>query len=116
MADTSFLARQQARQDITTAVECTTNLYGLPLGRLEVRDDGTAHIFTADIDDLALWLHIMHGTTTRQPAGDQLALWTLHTTTEPYANGTTIPVHVSVLLLDTEVVAYEITNALRTVA
>ena len=87
--------------DPTLAATVTADHHGLPTGRLTARGP-VAHIFTADIDDLAAWLTARGGYTLRQAAGSGVSQWTLHTTTEPRDDGSTTPVLVHALHLDDE--------------
>jgi hypothetical protein len=81
-----------------TKAETTADWNGLPHGR-NTDHDGTAHVFTADLTDLEAWYLALGGRITRKPAGDGVALWVLHTTTD---HGHGIPVRVHALALDTD--------------
>lgn len=86
------------RLDSAVKAEVTADLHGLPHGRITDRD-GEAQVFTTGLADLELWFLALGGHITRQPAGSNAALWTLHTHTDHH-NGT--PVAVYALALDTD--------------
>jgi hypothetical protein len=89
------------RTDPAIAAQATADLHGLPTGRLTTRGDA-AHIFTADLADLLAWRAALGGTVTRQRAGGDITLWTLHTHTEPRSDDTHTTVLVHALTLTHE--------------
>lgn len=86
------------RTDPAIAAQVTADLHTLPTGRIVARNQ-VAHIFTADINDLLVWLTALGGHITRQHSSLGITLWTLHTHTGPRADGsrTTVLVHASTL-------------------
>lgn len=89
------------RTDPAIAAQVTADLHGLPTSRLTTRGDA-AHIFTADLAHLLAWRTALGGDVTRQRAGGDVTLWTLHTHTEPRSDDTRTPVLVHALALTHE--------------
>ena len=87
--------------------EVAADYNGLPHGRITDRD-GEAQVFTTGLADLELWWLALGGHITRQPAGRNAALWTLHTDTD-HGNGA--PVAVYALALDTDQIDPAIAHA-----
>ena len=92
--------------------EVAADLNGLPHGRI-TGHDGTAHVFTADLDELQQWAHWflpIGCRITQQPAGTGVILWTLHTHLgEVYP----VPIRVHALALDTEQIDDDLTSAIH---
>lgn len=90
--------------------QVTADYNGLPNQRITEQDD-RAHVFTADLNELAAWHMALGGHIDRQPApaGSGVVLYTLHTTTDPRDG---IPVDVHTLALDTEDLDDDLARAL----
>jgi hypothetical protein len=87
--------------------EVTAEYNGLPHGRI-TEHDGAAHVFTAGLDDLALWFMALGGRITHQPAGTGVVLYTLHALTDRTSGA---PVEVHALALDTDQIDADLTDA-----
>lgn len=86
------------RLDAAVKAETVAEWNGLPHGRI-TQHQGAAQVFTAGLTELESWFTALGGRITRQPAGDRLALWTLHTLTDRTSGA---PVRVHALALDTD--------------
>ena len=89
--------------------EVTAEYNGLPHGRI-TDHNGEAHVFTAGLADLELWFMALGGTIDRQPAGDRVVLWTLHTLTERTHGA---PIRVLALALNTDQIDADCADAIR---
>lgn len=89
--------------------EVTAEYNGLPHGRI-TDHNGEAHVFTAGLADLESWFMALGGDIDRQPAGDRVVLWTLHTDTD---HGHGAPVRVLALALDTDFIDEDCADAIR---
>ncbi|MGH8917427.1 MAG: hypothetical protein ACRD0H_03665 [Actinomycetes bacterium] len=105
----TITAAYRTAPDYAAAV--TADLHNLPTGRLTSRENA-AHIFTNRLDDLTAWLTARGGYTTHERAAGDLTNWTLRTSTEPRADGTSTPVLVHAQALTHEPVPAELTAAL----
>lgn len=91
-------------------VELLLNYTNLPAPVIVPRVDAV-HVMVADIDDLGVWLEQRGGTIHRSPAFEGVRMWTLHTKTDPRPDGTTIPILVSVPVVDGDLVMHWIAAA-----
>ncbi|MFH9072745.1 hypothetical protein [Streptomyces alboflavus] len=81
--------------DNRVAVEAMLDFHTLPAPTLISRADAV-FVTVADLDDLGEWLRARGGIVHVSSAGDGLELWTLLTTTPTRADGSSVPVRVSV--------------------
>ena len=81
--------------DNRLAVEVMRDFHTLPAPTMIARADAV-FITVADLDDLGEWLQARGGVIHVSSAGDGLELWTLLTSTPPRADGSSVPVRVSV--------------------
>lgn len=81
--------------DNRTAVEAMLSYWPLPAPTMIPRPEAV-FVTVADLDDLGVWLQARGGVIHVSPAGDGLELWTLLTSTPPRADGSSVPVRVSV--------------------
>ncbi|MFH8792265.1 hypothetical protein [Streptomyces sp. NPDC017941] len=81
--------------DNRTAVEAMLDYSPLPAPTMIARPDAV-FVTVADLDDLGEWLQAQGGTIHISSAADGLELWTLLTSTPPRADGSSVPVRVSV--------------------
>ncbi|MVO84129.1 hypothetical protein GPA10_04925 [Streptomyces sp. p1417] len=77
------------------AVRAMLDFSPLPAPTMIARPDAV-FVTVADLDDLGEWLQERGGTIHISSAGDGLELWTLLTATPPRADGSSVPVRVSV--------------------
>lgn len=89
---------------LTPAIQAETaaDLNALPHARI-TSQGSEARVFTASLDDLTAWWYALGGQLTTQaaPAGSGIAMWTLHTHTDPTNPASTV-VRVHALALDTD--------------
>lgn len=72
---------------------------------------GWVHVLVADVFDLIPWLELRGGEIHVSPVHDDVQTWTLHTSTEPRADGSVVRVRVSAPLPAGESVMPEIARA-----
>jgi hypothetical protein len=89
---------------LTPAIQAETaaDLNNLPHARITTQGS-EARVFTASLNDLTAWWYALGGRITSQaaPAGSGVAMWTLHTHTDPAdAASTVVRVHALALDID----------------
>ncbi|GGW15868.1 hypothetical protein GCM10018980_51150 [Streptomyces capoamus] len=111
---TSFRARQDARERNEHSYQTTCVVQELPQStHIAVQATESAVLVTAtNIDVLAEWLHVMHGTVTRTDLPSGQTAWTLRTQTWTDSPAfPPVPVFVTVVLPSDEPVMHEIAEA-----
>lgn len=83
---------------------------GLPAPTLVPRPDAV-HIVVSDPDDLSEWLAALGGEIHISAPFEGVETWTLHSRTEPRADGTAVAVRVSVAVVAGELVMDHIRDA-----
>jgi hypothetical protein len=84
-------------------VDCLIDRTCLP-APVRIPRPESVHVMVADVDDLGVWLRELGGEVHVSPAFEGVELWTLHTSTEPDADGVrvlvSVPVPVGELVMD----------------
>jgi hypothetical protein len=109
-APAEFRRAQDARRHNEREFETTANIRNLPIGHYRA-EPNAVHLFSTDIDVLAVWLYEMGGTVTKHDTGVGVTVWTLHTRTDVDPGRVACPVLVSVSLVSGEPVMFEIAQA-----
>lgn len=76
-------------------VECLLSSTDLPAPTMIARPEAV-HVMVADVDDLGQWLTERGGDIHISAPFEGVELWTLHTSTEPLPDGSSVAVRVSV--------------------
>ncbi|MFF5670319.1 hypothetical protein ACFY8S_09305 [Streptomyces hygroscopicus] len=92
-----------ATSDNRLAVVSLIDRTGLPAPTLVPRPDAV-HIVVTDPDDLGEWLDALGGEIHISAPFEGVETWTLHTKTEPRADGTAVALRVSVAVVAGELV------------
>jgi hypothetical protein len=70
-------------------------------------------VTVADIDDLVQWLTVYGGTTHRGPVFDGMQTWTLHQTATGWSDGREVPVQITAVVHESELVWDALIEALE---
>ncbi|MFJ5967946.1 hypothetical protein [Streptomyces sp. NPDC093060] len=89
------MARVIAQQNNAREVDYLLDYTSLP-APVRIPRPESVHVMVADVDDLGEWLRVLGGEIHVSPEFEGVELWTLHTQTEPGADGATTSVLVSV--------------------
>lgn len=106
------MARVIAQQNNAREVDYLLDYTSLP-APVRIPRPESVHVMVADVDDLGEWLRVLGGEIHVSPEFEGVELWTLHTQTEPGADGSTTSVLVSVPVPAGELVMHWIRAAVK---